>query len=130
MLVLLAWVSTAMACPGDYLAIDPPSLQFSEPPPTVTIVPTHVKITNGAGDVLADQGLTKPYKVAANPPLDKLDGKLTIETRWDNGTTSTQVLEHPPGTRVSLKQDGKNYMLTEPDTETKESGGGDGGGGE
>ncbi|MGH6892626.1 MAG: hypothetical protein ACREEP_10235 [Dongiaceae bacterium] len=86
----------------------------SEPPPTVTIVPTHVKVTNGAGEVLIDQDLTAPYKAAADPPSEKLDGTLTIETRWDNGTTSTQVLEHPPGTRVSLKQDGKNYMLAEP----------------
>ncbi len=114
LLVLLAWVSTAFTCYGDIEFYDtPPALRLSGPPPTVTIVPTHVMISNGAGEKLVDQDLTKPYKVEADPPLDKLDGKLTIETSWDNGTTTVQEFTHTPGTKVSLKQDGTGYTLTE-----------------
>lgn len=123
-LVLLAWVSTASACPYDvegYLDI-PPSLQVSEPPPTVTIVPTHVMISNGAGEKLVDQDLTKPYKVEANPPPEKLDGTLKIETSWDNGTTSTQELKHTPGSRVLLGQNGTHYLLIERVEEPKTEG--------
>lgn len=122
--LLLAVAMTATGCADVVFLDEPPPSMRLEPSPTVTIVPTHVTIMNGAGEVLVDQGLSAPYRVEANPPLDKLDGKLKVETRWDNGTVSIRELTHTPGARVSLVQDGQGYKVVER-TPTAERGGGD-----
>ena len=103
----------------------PPSLLLDSPPP-VTLIPTHIVIRNGAGEVLVNQDLSAPYQVSANPPLEKLDGRLVVETSWDNGTTSRREVTHTPGVRVSLVQSGGGYTVVE----TKPAAGGDGGGAE
>ncbi len=97
--------------------VDPPHLDLNTWPGNAGIStsnPLHVTVKNGAGETLFDQDVKAGVGSSANPPLDKLDGKLIITTRWDIGTVTNQELTYVAGKRVDIGWNGHDYYLKIP----------------
>ncbi len=58
-----------------------------------------ITVTNGAGQTLYEGD---PGQIEADPPLDQLDGTMTITQHWSDGQNRTFTVNHDPNSRVNV----------------------------
>lgn len=90
--------------------VEPPQLHLDtsrEMGPSVT----NVKLENGAGKTLWSGA--PGQDVTANPPLDDLDGKVTITRTYDDGATKKQTLTYEPHKpiKIGYSSAGNDYYI-------------------
>ncbi len=100
---------TSVGGPSNMTQIDAPSIAFAEQAPSRK--PNHVKIQNGAGEVLTDSDVGETGGLSANFDRSKFDGKLVITTKWDHGKDTVQTLTQEKGKPVDIGWDGQRYYL-------------------
>ena len=88
----------------------PESLQIDDRKPKTIL---GITIQNGQGETLYEG---KPGKGNADPPLDQLDGTMTITHGFSDGTTETFTVNHEPKQHVTLDWNSAlhNYEVKEP----------------
>ena len=58
-----------------------------------------ITVKNGAGQTLYEGD---PGQIKADPPLEQLDGTMTITQHWSDGQNRTFTVNHDPNSRVNV----------------------------
>ena len=72
-----------------------------------------VTVKNGAGETLYEGS---PGQISVDPPLEQLDGTMTITQHWNDGNTRNFTLTHEPNTQVNAGWDSDlgRYVIKKP----------------